>query len=186
MRFLMAGEVNYRGDNKDLRAELFPGYQLFLSEANLKSVVANMQLPKTTGGADVFTLSEIMEVAEEIYNWDLDGRAVEQSAVSLAGVDSVCVTSLLQKWNGQLHKRLLRKYDTDHGPAVAYNFGYDMGSYLGDFPGYGTGKAGPYAVGAGGFLDDREYLYTSDRLKGHPIDISHAIDLRIPPQAYRP
>jgi len=185
MRFLMAGEVNYRGGNKDLRAECFPGYQLFMSEANLKGLVADMNLPRTVGGGDPFTLSEIMELAEEVYNWDVDGRAVECSAVSLAGVDPVCVTALLQKWNQQLHKKLLRKYDTDYGAAVSYNFGYDMGSYLGDFPGYGTGKTGPYAVGAGGFLDDREYLYTSNRLKGHPIDISHEIDLRIPPQTYR-
>lgn len=185
MRFLMAGEVNYRGDNKDLRAELFPGYQLFMSEANLRGVLDDMQLPKAIGGADPITLSEVNELAENVYNWDVDGRAVEQTAVSLAGVDSVCVAFLLQKWNEQLHKRLLRKYDTEHGAAVATNFGYDMGSYLGDFPLYGTGKTGPYAVGAGGFLDNREYLYTSDRLKGQVIDISNEIDLRIPPQAYR-
>ena len=181
----MAGEVNYRGDNKDLRAECFPGYQLFMSESNLKGVVQNMQLPKTVGGGDPFALSEVMELAEQVYDWDIDGRAVERTAVSLAGVDPVCITALLEKWNQQLTKKLARKHDTDFGPAVQYSFGYDMGSYLGDFPGYGTGKTGPYAVGAGGFLDDRDYHYTSNRLKGRPIDISHEIDLRIPPQVYR-
>ena len=185
MRFLMAGEVNYRGDNRDLRASLFPGYNFFVSESNLRAVLAACQLPKAVGGGDAITLSEVNEIAEEVYQWDVDGRAVEQTATTLAGVDPVCVNALLLKWNQQLHKRLLRKYDTEFGPAVSYNFGYDKGSELGDFPLYGTGKVGPYAVGAGGFLDDREYLYTSDRLKGRPIDISHEIDLRIPTQAYR-
>ena len=185
MRFLMAGEVNYRGDNKDLRADLFPGYQSFLSESNLKAVLEGVNLPKTTGGTDPITLSEVNEMAEQVYAWDIDGRAVERSAVSLSGVDPVCVHALVQKWNQQLHKKIYRKYDTEHGQAVSYNFQYDMGSYLGDVPMYSTGKTGPHAEGAGGFLDDRQYAYTSNRLKSRPIDISHAVDLRIPAQAYR-
>ena len=88
----MAGEVNYRGDNKDLRADLFPGYQSFLSEGNLKAVLEGVNLPKTAGNTDPITLSEMNEMAEQVYAWDVDRRAVERSAVSLSGVISITLS----------------------------------------------------------------------------------------------
>ena len=100
----MAGEVNYRGDNKDLRADLFPGYQSFLSESNLKSVLESAgssleSVVKTTVFlTDMAQFAEMNAVYAEFFTSEFPARsAIQVAALPKGGIVEVEAIAVLQR-----------------------------------------------------------------------------------------
>ena len=173
--------VDFRPGNRDLHAELHPAENAFTAQANLDAVLQGMQLPPAVDGSVPIKADQIAEIARQVYDMDSEGRAIESASVGLAGNDWPALKHLLDRWNAELARRVSEAWDTDFGPHVAYAFGYDMGGYLQEKPLWGEGKTGPYADGAGGFVDSRMADYTTNRRKGRPIEIDRPLDLSAQP-----
>lgn len=173
--------VEFRPGNGDLNAELHPAKTAFFSEENMRAVIKGMAIPPAVDGSTALKPNELDEIARQVYEMDDEGRAQESQAVGISGNDWGVLKGLLDKWNAVLVRRISQAWDTNFGPHVSYAFGWDMGSYLGDHPLWGEGKAGPYADGAGGFIDSRQVDYTANRRKGRPIPVDRYLDLSAQP-----
>lgn len=173
--------MSLRPGNDLLGAELYPARHVFLSEENIAGLLDVLKLPNAVDSAAPLQPSQIMMDAAAVYDMDSDGRAAESGCVCLQGSDPAQVQLLVDRWNAQLARRLLERWDTDYGPHVSYAYGYDVTKFAdarqaaltddGQVAGtWGTDKRGRYADGAGGFIDSRDVQYTSNRLKGRPLE----------------
>ena len=164
------GSIHIRPGNDELMAQLHPARKAFLGEENILATLGALNLPKTVDASQPLELQQARVLAEQVYEMDTDGRALESASVTPAGPDGGVVQSLVQRWNATLSRRLRDLWETDYSPEISYNFGYDVAAFMGDAAIWAEGKNGQYAEGAGGFVDSRMVDYTSNRLRGRPIE----------------
>jgi hypothetical protein len=150
---------------------------MFLSEENIKTLTGSLQLPKALDGSNSISFSQANEMALQVYDMDSEGQAAERLAVTPVGTDVAVVACLVDRWNQQLARRIAERYEADFGPAVNYDFQYQIASYLGEAPLWSTGKTGEYADGAGELVRHNAYTMTSNRIRGRPLNMYRFIDV---------